>query len=524
MLVVGAGLSGIGAAHHLQTDCPWASYAVFEARDDLGGTWDLFRYPGIRSDSDMFTFSYPFRPWTGERSIGDGAAILQYLRDTATEAGIDRRIRFRHRVVAADWSSEDSYWKVRAQRRDDDGTVHDVELTCSFLFSCSGYYRYDRGYLPDFPGMDGYQGTLVHPQHWPEDLDHTDARVVVIGSGATAVTLVPTLAERAARVTMLQRSPSYVVSLPGTNPITRLVRKVLPARWQPTVLRWTNALTTQASFRLSKRRPELMKRLLRKGIERELPAGYDVDTHFTPHYDPWDQRLCVVPDGDLFRAIRNGRVEVVTDHIETFTPTGLRLRSGRELDADVVVTATGLELLFLGGIELTVDGEAVDPAERLAYKGMMLEGVPNLAMAVGYTNASWTLKSDLTCDYVARLLDHMHRTGATRCVPVNRDPSLHRSPLLGLTSGYVTRAEDRFPKQGSRFPWQMHQSYLADYRVMKRRGLLDDGALELSGPRPRRAPVPVASTTGTHAADTDAADTDAADTNAADTNAQEQHA
>lgn len=487
VLIVGAGLSGIGAAYHVSTECPWADYAVFEARDAIGGTWDLFRYPGIRSDSDMFTFSYPFRPWTGERSLGDGGAILQYLRDTAAEFGIDRHIRFRHRIVAADWSSDDAHWRVRAQRTDDHGEVHEVELTCSFLFSCSGYYRYDRGHLPDFPGMADFAGTLVHPQQWPEDLDHDGARVVVIGSGATAITLVPALAERAGHVTMLQRSPTYVASLPAINPTTRLIRAVVPARWAPGMLRWTNALMTQASFHLSKRRPELVKRALRKGVERELPPGYDIDTHFTPRYDPWDQRLCVAPDGDLFRAIREGRAEVVTDHIETFTPTGLRLVSGRELDADIIVTATGLELLFLGGIELSVDGAPVEPSQRLTYKGMMLEGVPNAAMAVGYTNASWTLKSELTAGYVARLLNHMRGTGAAQCVAVNRDPAIERSPLLGLSAGYITRAEDGFPKQGSRFPWQMHQSYLADHRIMKRKGLADDGALVFS--RPSRRPV-----------------------------------
>jgi cation diffusion facilitator CzcD-associated flavoprotein CzcO len=494
VLIVGAGLSGIGAAYHIADDCPWASYAVFEARDAIGGTWDLFRYPGIRSDSDMFTFSYPFRPWPGEQSIGDGAAILQYIRDTAEEFGIDRHIRFRHRIVAADWSSDDACWRVRAERTDDDGTQHDVELTCSFLFSCSGYYRYDRGHLPDFPGMDDFTGTLVHPQQWPQDLEYDGARVVVIGSGATAITLVPALAERAEHVTMLQRSPTYIASLPGTNPLTPLIRKVLPSRWQGGLLRWTHALATQASFRLSRRRPRLMKRVLIKGVERELPPGYDVDTHFTPRYDPWDQRLCVVPDGDLFRAIRDGRAEVVTDHIETFTTTGLKLTSGRALDADIIVTATGLELLFLGGIELSVDGDPVDPSERLTYKGMMLEGVPNAAMAVGYTNASWTLKSELTCDYVARLLDHMRRIGAEQCVAVNSDPSIERASLLGLSSGYVTRAEDRFPKQGSRFPWQMHQSYLADHRIMKRTGLTDDGALVFSRPSRRPVHLPVAST------------------------------
>jgi cation diffusion facilitator CzcD-associated flavoprotein CzcO len=487
VLIVGAGLSGIGAAYHVQTDCPWAEYAVFEARDDLGGTWDLFRYPGIRSDSDMFTFSYPFRPWDKDRSIGEGADILQYLRDTAAEFGIDRRIRFGHRIIAADWSGEDGFWNVTAERTDGDGRVTRVELTCSFLFSCSGYYRYDRGHLPDFPGMDDFGGTLVHPQQWPQDLDVDGTRIVVIGSGATAITLVPSLAARGAHVTMLQRSPTYIASLPGTNPVTRLIRRCFPRRWQGTALRWSNALATQASYKLSKRHPGLVKRVLRKGIERELPPGYDIDTHFTPRYDPWDQRLCVVPDGDLFRAIRSGDVDVVTDRIETFTPTGLRLESGTELDADIIVTATGLELLFLGGIELTVDGEEVEPGERLAYKGMMLEGVPNAAMAVGYTNASWTLKSELTADYVARLLNHMRRIGAVQCVPVNDDPTIERSPLLGLTAGYVTRAQDRFPQQGSRFPWQMHQSYVADHRIMKRGGLADDGALVFSRPSPRTA-------------------------------------
>ena len=485
VLVVGAGLSGIAAAAHLQERCPWASYAVFEGRERLGGTWDLFRYPGIRSDSDMFTLGYSFRPWQAEQSIADGASILEYLRDTAAETGVDRHIRYRHRVVRADWSSDDACWHVGVERHHDDDVVETVELTCSFLFSCSGYYRYDRGHQPEFPGVEDFQGRLVHPQHWPEDLDHTDARVVVIGSGATAVTLVPALARDAAHVTMLQRSPTYVASLPAVNPTTRLLRKVVPKRWAPTVLRWTNALTTQAFFQLSRRRPELVKRALRRGVQRELPPGYDVDTHFRPSYDPWDQRLCVVPDGDLFAAMRDGRASVVTDHIDSFTPDGLRLRSGEELPADVVVSATGLELLFLGGIELHVDGERVEPGERLAYKGMMLEGVPNLAMAVGYTNASWTLKAELTCEHVCRLLERMRRSGATRCVPVNRQAGIERSALLGLSSGYVVRSAEQFPQQGDRDPWRMYQSYLTDHRIM-RRGPVDDPSLELSRPGPGR--------------------------------------
>lgn len=489
MLIVGAGLSGIGAAHHLQTDCPWASYAIFESRDSIGGTWDLFRYPGVRSDSDMFTLGYSFRPWDGEKSIADGDSILRYIEDTASDAGIDRRIRFRHRVVRAEWRTGDARWHVTAERVANDagdGTgapAETVELTCSFLFSCTGYYRYDQGYLPDFEGMDRYEGTLVHPQAWPEDLDHAGRRIVVIGSGATAVTLVPSLARTASHVTMLQRSPTYVVSLPAKDPLADLMRRVLPSRWSGALIRWFKALTTQASYRLSRRRPELMKRLLRKGVERQLPAGYDIDTHFTPRYDPWDQRLCVVADSDLFTAIRGGTASVVTDRVDHFDRRGLVLESGERLDADIVVTATGLDLLFMGGIDLRVDGERVEPAERLTYKGMMLEGVPNLALAIGYTNASWTLKAELTCDYVCRLLNHLRMSGWRQCTPVDGEGAVSAEPLLGLSSGYIQRAADRFPRQGSRFPWQVYQSYLRDYRAMKLAPLLDD-VMQLSNPAP----------------------------------------
>ena len=480
VVVVGAGLSGICAGHHLKQGCPWADWAIFEARGAMGGTWDLFRYPGIRSDSDMYTLGYPFRPWERSDAIADGPSIRRYIEETAAEDGTDRRIRYRHRVVRAEWSSQDARWTLDVERGDPaGGTPTRERLTCGFLFSCTGYYRYDRGHLPEFPGTDRYRGRLVHPQFWPADLDWAGKRVVVIGSGATAVTLVPALAGTAAHVTMLQRSPTYVVSLPQRSGVRELVRKVLSPPAAGRFLRWFNALVTQGMYRLSRRRPDLVKRALRRQVERELPAGYDVGTHFTPRYDPWDQRMCVVPDGDLFRAIREGRAAVVTDRIESFTERGLRLASGAEIEADVVVAATGLELLFAGGMEIVVDGEAVDPASRLTYKGMMLEGVPNFAIAIGYTNASWTLKADLTCGAVARLLNHMREKGATSCRPVNRGVRETGEPLLGLTSGYVVRAADRFPRQGQASPWRLQQSFLADWRAI-RLGPVEDGALEFT--------------------------------------------
>jgi cation diffusion facilitator CzcD-associated flavoprotein CzcO len=470
VLIVGAGLSGIGAARYLQARCPRVSYAIFEARDAIGGTWDLFRYPGVRSDSDMFTLGYSFWPWQSAQVIAGGDAILTYITDTAAETGVDGRIRLNHRVVRASWSTGEARWRIVAHRTD---TGETVEITCGFIFSCTGYYRYDRGYLPDFAGMDRFGGTIVHPQSWPSDLGYAGRRVIVIGSGATAVTLVPALAETARHVTMVQRSPTYIAPLPARDPIAGAVGRILPPRQAGPAMRWFKALTTQGFFQLSQHRPELVKRMVRRQISRQLPAGYDVDTHFTPRYNPWDQRFCIAPDGDLFKAIRNGSVSVVTDHIDRFTERGLLLESGDELEADIIVTATGLELLFIGGIELCVDGEAVDIASKLVYKGMMLEGVPNLAVAVGYTNASWTLKCDLTCNYVCRLLNHMQATGMRQCTPVNRGGSVSAKPLLGLSSGYVQRSAHRFPKQGSRFPWQVHQSYLRDYRALRLRGIKD---------------------------------------------------
>ena len=427
VLVVGAGLSGVGAGHYLQTECPWATYAIFEARDAMGGTWDLFRYPGVRSDSDMHTLGYSFRPWDGAKSIADGDSILQYIKDTAAESGVETRVHFKHRVTAADWSTAESRWYVTAERTD---TNEKIRLTAGFLFACSGYYRYDHGYLPAFKGMEDFAGAIVHPQAWPENLDLAGKRIVVVGSGATAVTLVPALARSAAHVTMLQRSPSYIASLPEKSPVVAVLRKVLPAQKAGTAAKWFHAMVTQGFYRVSRRYPKVVRALLLKSLKRQLPPGYDIASHFTPRYNPWDQRFCAVPDGDLFKSIRAGTASVVTDYIDRFTERGLLLVSGTELEADIIVTATGLELLFLGGIALRVDGEAVDPATRLTYKGMMLEGVPNLAVAVGYINASWTLKCDLTCDYVCRLLNHMRGRGLTRCVPRNmgRDRGLGADP------------------------------------------------------------------------------------------------
>ncbi len=428
VLIVGAGLSGIGAGHYLQTECPWASYAILEARDTIGGTWDLFRYPGVRSDSDMHTLSYSFRPWDGEKSIADGDSILQYIKDTAAESGVGAHIYFNHRVTAADWSTPESRWHITVERTDTNQFLH---LSASFIFSCSGYYRYDHGYLPHFEGMEDYRGTIVHPQVWPENLDCAGKEIVVIGSGATAVTLVPALARSAAHVTMLQRSPTYIASLPERSPVVAMLRKFLPPRQAGTAAKWFHALVTQAFYQVSRRYPTLVRRLLLRSLARQLPPGYDIATHFTPHYNPWDQRFCAAPNGDLFTSIRAGTTSVVTGHIARFTERGLRLTSGCELQADIIVTATGLELLFLGGIVLSVDGAAVDPATRLTYKGMMLDGVPNMAVAIGYTNASWTLKCDLTCDYVCRLLNHMRDRGSTQCVPRTRTRQSGPTPSSG---------------------------------------------------------------------------------------------
>ncbi len=474
VLIIGAGLSGIGAAHHLRSAFPGRTYTILEARDALGGTWDLFRYPGVRSDSDMHTLGYRFRPWTQAEAIADGPSILRYIRDTAVDAGIDRHIRYRHEVRSAAFSSDEAQWTVEA--------VHDgepVQLTARFLYVCTGYYHYDAGHTPDFPGVDEFSGTVVHPQRWPENLDHSGKKVVVIGSGATAVTLVPAMTDQAAHVTMLQRSPSYIAARPAEDRIATLLRRLLGDRAAYPVTRWKNVVLGTLFYQLSRRRPKVVKSMLRKAAIKQLPAGYDVDAHFRPSYNPWDQRLCLAPDGDLFTAIRHGKASIVTDHVDHFTETGIRLKSGRLLDADVVVTATGLRLLALGGIRLTVDGRDVKLPETMAYKGMMLSGVPNFAFTIGYTNASWTLKADLVSEYVVRLLDHMYANGHDQFVPENDDPTLTELPLLDFQAGYVLRSIDEFPRSGSRSPWRLAMSYPQDV-VALRHGRVEDGVMRFS--------------------------------------------
>ena len=471
VLIVGAGLSGIGAAFTLQRELPHKSYAILEMREASGGTWDLFRYPGIRSDSDMHTLGFRRRPWTEAKAIADGPSILKYVRDTASENGIDPHIRYGHRVVRARWSSAEQRWTVEAEHEGET-----VELSCGFLFSCTGYFDYDRAYEPELPGRERFTGTLVHPQFWPEDLDYAGKRVVVIGSGATAMTLVPAMAETAGHVVMLQRSPTYVVSLPAKDPIANLLRRVLPDHVAYAITRWKNVLTQAIFYQLSRRRPRWIKAALRAGVKRRLPKGYPVDVHFRPAYNPWDQRVCLVPDNDLFDAISDGSAEMVTDTIDTFTEHGIRLASGRELEADIVVTATGLELLPAGGIELVVDGEKVVLSERLLYKSMMLQDVPNWALAAGYTNASWTLKCDLTTEFVARLIAYMDEHGYGSATPHNVAPDVEELPFLDFTSGYVQRAVHRFPKRGSKEPWLLRQNYLFDIRTI-RHGDIDDGAM-----------------------------------------------
>lgn len=474
VLIVGAGLSGIGAACHFQRECPNKTVAILEGRTAMGGTWDLFRYPGIRSDSDMYTLGYKFKPWREAKSIADGPAILKYIRETAAEYGIEQKIRFNQKVVSAAWSSETAQWTVESRHSE---TGETTTLVCGFLMMCSGYYSYDAGYAPDFSGAEQFRGTIIHPQKWPEDLDYTGKRVVVIGSGATAVTLVPAMAEKAAHVTMVQRSPTYMVALPSSDFIANTLRRVLPASLVYSLTRWKNTLFGIVIYQLSQRRPEFVKRLIKSQLRKALGPDFDVDRHFTPPYNPWDQRMCLVPDGDMFIAMREQRASIVTDLIETFTPTGIKLKSGEHLDADIIVTATGLNLVSLGGITLSVDGRAVETNKSVTYKGSMLTEIPNLAFVFGYTNASWTLKADLICTFVCRLLNYMDKHGYRQVTPHLNDQSVEDLPLLNLTSGYILRAMDLFPRQGSKLPWRLYQNYVLD-TLMIRFGSLKDEALE----------------------------------------------
>jgi monooxygenase len=476
VLIVGAGISGVGAACRLQRECPGKSFAVLESRGRIGGTWDLFRFPGIRSDSDMYTLSYPFRPWTGAQAIADGASILEYIEDTAHENGLDGKIRFHHRVTGAHWSTTDSRWTVDVERVD---TGEAFQLTCNFIYSCTGYYRYEQAYTPEFAGIERFGGEIIHPQFWTDEIDYTGKRVVVIGSGATAVTIVPALGERAAHVTMLQRSPSYLISVPAIDPIAGFLGKLLPARYAYPIVRWKNVLVALAIFRLSRRRPATMKKLIRKGLERRLPPGYDIDKHFKPRYDPWDQRMCIVPDGDFFDSISAGKVSIVTDRIETFTEKGIALESGDELEADLIVTATGLDLVPLGGMQLEIDGDAVALGDTVAYEGMQISGVPNFAFAFGYTNQSWTLGADLTSAQLCKLLNHMDRHGYTQVTPRPSGPAATAVPFADLSAGYVLRAIDKFPKQGTMTPWRREQNYARNRRELQRL-TFDDPALEFS--------------------------------------------
>lgn len=476
VLIIGGGLSGIAAGCSLQTRCPLKTYAILEARDCIGGTWDLFRYPGVRSDSDMFTLGYSFRPWPRAEAIADGATILDYIRGTAAQFGIDAKIRFRHAVKRASWSSADATWTIDTGRG---AHQEPVRFTCHFLIVCSGYYSYTSGYAPDFAGRGQFQGQIVHPQQWPADIDYAGKRVVVIGSGATAVTLVPELAKSAAHVTMLQRSPTYVFARPSADKLGDFLQRHLSASVSSTLIRWRNILFGIYFYRLCKRSPERVKKWLTRQIQNALGPDYDVATHFTPRYNPWDQRMCLVPDGDLFAAINAGKAAVVTGEIDSFTSTGIQLRGGTSLEADLIITATGLNLVALGGVQISVDGRSIEPARTMSYKGSMFSGVPNLASVVGYTNASWTLKCELTCNYICRLLNHMQRTGSQICVPQNADPSVREEPWLNLTSGYIQRAAHQLPKQGSKLPWKLHQNYVLDVLSL-RFGPVNDGIMRFS--------------------------------------------
>lgn len=469
VLIIGAGLSGIGSACQLRRNCPDRTFAIFESRTNIGGTWDLFRYPGIRSDSDMYTFSYGFKPWRDASSVADGAKIRRYIQETAAEYDVTRHIHYQHTVVSAHWSTAHKHWTVTALAGE---SGEHITLTCQFIMSCSGYYDYDEGYTPDFAGTDQFHGPIVHPQHWPENLNYRDKRVVVIGSGATAITLVPTMARETASLVMLQRSPTYIADIPLEDPTAMRLRKWLPAAWASRLTRWKKVLYQIYVYRLSRKRPKVLRHFLLSEVRKQLGPNYDVKTHFTPNYNPWDQRLCAVPDGDLFEAVREERAVVVTDHIDRFNREGIQLKSGQQLDADIVIMATGLNLKFAGGVEYRVDNEKLDFTDRFIFRGMMFSDLPNMAFTVGYTNSSWTLKADLTASYVCRLLNKMTKRGYSTVTP-RMIGSVGEEPLLDFSAGYVMRSRDQFPKQGDRLPWKNYQNYIKDFITLRLGGLKD---------------------------------------------------
>ncbi|GIV32835.1 MAG: flavin-binding family monooxygenase [Chitinophagales bacterium] len=462
VVIIGAGLSGIGAAYHIQKQCKGKTFAILEARGSMGGTWDLFRYPGIRSDSDMYTLGFPFYPWKNPRAIADGPAILEYIKETARHFGIDSKILYHHRVTDASWSDEENLWTLTLAPHEQ---VQKQKMQCRFLFACTGYYDYASGYMPEYPGMEKFSGRIIHPQQWDTTLDYRDKDIVIIGSGATAVTLAPELARTAKKVTVLQRTPTYIISLPSRDPVAEFFRKVLPTRWHYAIIRWKNILISMAMYLASRRWPAAVKKLIQKGIRKELGPDYDL-RHFDPPYNPWDQRLCVVPDSDMFAAIREGKVDMVTDHIDRFTEKGIQLRSGHTLEADIIISATGLKIQMLGGMTLHLNGQLCNPANLHCYRGVMFSDLPNFAIAVGYTNASWTLKCDLNCRFVARLLNYMDKKRYAVCVP-RYDPSIPDEPLIDLTSGYVLRARNQLPRQGSRHPWKVYQNYICDLFTLR---------------------------------------------------------
>lgn len=495
VLIVGAGLSGIGAAWHLQDQCPGKTYAILEGRQAIGGTWDLFRYPGIRSDSDMYTLGYNFKPWTNPKAIADGPSIRDYIRETAKENGINKNIRFGIMVQKSSWSTEEARWTVEAKRVD---TGEKVTFTCNFLLMCAGYYKYEAGYTPHFEGRERFKGQVIHPQFWPENLDYTGKRVVVIGSGATAATMVPAMTDKAAHVTMLQRSPTYMVSIPEQDLLANTMRRFLPEKVVYHAIRAKNVALTVGFFNLAQSRPKPIRRLLLAHMRQQLGKGYDMK-HFTPSYNPWDERLCAVPDGDMFKVLRQGKASVVTDHIETFTEKGIKLKSGQELDADIIVTATGLDLVMMGGMALSVDGKAIDISKKMYYKGIMFQDIPNLGMVFGYTNASWTLKADISSEYICRLLKHMDAKGLRQCTPVSTDASVTVEPFVNMHAGYIQRVLDRVPRQGSKAPWRLYMNYALDLVALRYRSVEDEAMQFSNPPQAKKKPAPKRRTAATAA-------------------------